>query len=113
MLKRLFCKHKYKYYNTKTSYAPFSFYGYNVFQFICPDCGKKAEIDEYEIKHEYSKLKSKYNKNIALGGSPVESSSFSHSRCGNCGICYESPVATLMIEKYLKKGIDLRELNNY
>lgn len=113
MFKRLFCKHKYKYYNTKVSYVPFSFCGYNVFQLVCPNCGKKINIDEYEIKHEYSKLKSYYNKNIALGGNHIESSSFSHSRCGDIGICYDSPIATLMIEKYLKKGIDLRELSDY
>ena len=110
MFKKLFCKHTFKYYNTKVGYPLFGMYGYNVFQFICPNCGAEAEISEWDIADEYSKLESKYNKNLALGGDSVKTSSFSHSRYMNCGITYESPVATLMIEEYLKQGVDLKQL---
>ena len=112
MFKKLLCNHTYKYYNTRVEYATFSSYGYYVSQFICPNCQKEIEISEFDIKDEYSKLKSKYNKDLVLGGDSIKISSFSHPRHMSCGIRYESPVATLMIEKYLKQGIDLRQLNN-
>ena len=80
---------------------------------FCENCGKEIEISELDIKHEYAKLKSDYNKELALGGVSVKTSSFSHSRHGDCGIIYESPVATLMIEKYLRQGIDLKQLSSY
>lgn len=89
-----------------------SSYGYYVFQFVCPNCKKEIEISEYDIRNEYDRLKEEYNRNLILGGNNVETSSFSHPRYLLCNIHYESPVATIMINKYLKKGIDLRELNN-
>lgn len=113
MFNKLFCKHMYKYYNLKLDYSFFYNGYYNVFQFICPKCGKKFEISEYDIEQEYYKLASDYNEKIALGGEPVEISSFSYPRHNNCGVLCESPVATLMIEKYLKHGIDLRQIETY
>lgn len=111
MLKKLLCNHKYKYYNKRIRYNSGSF-GYYVFQFVCLNCKKIFEISEYDIKDEYDRLKEEYNRNLILGGNSVETSSFSHPRNLLYNICYESPVATIMINKYLKKGVDLRELNS-
>ena len=110
MFKKLLCKHTYKFYNKRVEYSTFGYCGYNVFQFICPNCGKEIEISEFDIEREYAALKSDYNKKLALGGTPIKVSSFSYDRHGRCRITHESPVATLMIEKYLKQGIDLRQL---
>lgn len=111
MLKKLLCNHKYKYYNKRIRYGSGS-HGYYVFQFVCPNCKKVIEISEYDIKDEYDRLEEEYNRNLILGGNSVEESSFSHPRNLLCNMCYNSPVATIMINKYLKKGIDLRELNS-
>lgn len=111
MLKKLLCNHKYKYYNKMIRYD-FGNRGYYVFQFVCPNCKKEIEISEYDIRNEYDRLKGEYNRNLILGGNSVETSSFSHPRNLLCDICYESPAATIMINKYLKKGIDLMELSS-
>lgn len=111
MFKRLFCKHKYKYFNTKVVYPFASSWGYNAFQFVCPKCGKVVEVTETEIDDMYSKYKSKYNKNLALGEPPINSSGLTIPRHYGCGIRYESPATTLMLEEYSNRGIDLTEIN--
>lgn len=112
MFKKLFCRHTYKYYNTRIVYPSFSSYGYNSFQFVCTKCGKEVEINELDIDNDYSKYKSFYKKGIILGKEPIKSSTLSISRHNNIGICYHSPAVTLLLEDYAKLGIDLTELNN-
>ena len=112
MLKKLFCKHNYKFYNTDKKcvlYAP-----YNIFEFVCDKCGKEQRISDIEINDKWSTLKSKYKKSLVLGGEPLEESkcvipSYPMDRR------YSGPVATLLIDEYLSKGIDLREIkpNDY
>lgn len=112
MFKRLFCKHKYKYYNTRVEYPAFGVYGYNVFQFVCTDCGKITEVNQLEIDDSINKAKEFYNRSIALGGERIKSSKFSIRRHNNIGVCYDSPAATLVIESYLNnRGIDLMQLD--
>lgn len=111
MFKRLFCKHKYKYYNTRVEYPFYSSYGYNVFQFVCTKCGKETEVSQLDIDNAIQKTASIYNKSIVLGKEPIKSSRFSIHRHMNLGICYDSPAATLVLEEYLKHGIDLKELD--
>ena len=111
MFKKLFCKHEYKYYNTKAIDSLLINYGYNVFQFVCPKCGRKAKVNQLDICDKISKYESIYNKAIVLGKEPIESSKLSIPRYMNIGICYESPAVTMVLEKYLKRGIDLLEID--
>ena len=114
MFKRLFCKHQYKYYNTVKKYLPFGIYRYNVLQFVCTECGKTTEVWVSDINMEYEELESSYRKHIALGGESIETKKLSIP-CGSVsdiGTCYISPTVTLLVEKYLKRGIDLRQLND-
>lgn len=110
MFKKLFCKHTYKYFNTRVSHFNSS-WGYNVFQFVCTKCGKVVEISQLDIDNAYSKYKSIYNKNRVLGKEPIKSSKLSIRRYMNIGIQYESPAMTLVLEEYAKRGIDLMELD--
>lgn len=111
MFKRLFCKHTYKYYNTRVEYPIFGTYGYNVFQFVCPKCGKETEVSELDIDNAYSKFKSAYNKSRVLEESTINSSRLSIPRHMNIGICYCSPAATLLLNEYAERGIDLKEID--
>ena len=112
MFKRLFCKHKYKYYNTRIQYQCFGNYGYNVFQFVCTKCGKETEVSQLDIDNAIQKTKSIYNKAVALGEEPIKSSRFCIPRHMDINICYDSPAATLVLKEYSKYGIDLKELND-
>lgn len=112
MFKRLFCKHKYKYYNTRVEYPAFGIYGYNVFQFVCTDCGKETEVSQLEIDNAINKAREIYNKAVVLGEEPIKSSKLSIRRHNNIGICYDSPATTLVLEAYLKnRRIDLMQLD--
>lgn len=106
-MKKLFCKHNYKFYNTDKKYV--SYTPYNVFEFVCDKCGKEKRISDIEIMDVWSTLKSQYKKSLILGGEPIEES--------KCVIpsypmdkYYCGSVATLMIDEYLSRGIDLREI---
>lgn len=111
MFRELFCKHTYKYYNTKVVYPHFSVYGYNSFQFVCTKCGKEVEVSELDIDNAYSNYKSSYKKGIVFGKDPIKSSKLSIRRHNNIGIRYESPAVTLILEDYAKQGINLMELD--
>lgn len=111
MFKWLFCKHEYKFYNTKVDYPLFSTYGHNVFQFVCTKCGDEVNISEIEIRDTLSELQSNYNKSLALGGKSVKSSNIVVKRHSNIDVLYSSPAVTLMLEYYKNKGIDLSQIN--
>lgn len=110
MFKRLFCKHTYKYFNTRVVYPFASSWGYNSFQFVCPKCGKVVEITETEIDDMYSEYQSKYNKDLALGKPPINSSRLFVPRHFSYGRLYETPVTTLVLDEYSNRGIDLTEI---
>lgn len=111
MFKWLFCKHEYKFYNTKVEYPLFSTYGHNVFQFVCTKCGDEANISEIEIRDMLSELQSNYNKSLALGGKSVKYSNIVVERHNNINVLYSSPAVTLMLEYYKNKGIDLSQID--
>lgn len=111
MFKWLRCKHEYKFYNTKVEYPFGSIYEHNVFQFVCPRCGSEVNISETEIKDMLSELKSDYNRSLALGGKPVESSDIVIDRHNNINVVYSSPAVTLMLNYYKDKGIDLSQID--
>ena len=111
MFKWLTCKHEYKFYNTKVGYLPFSIYGHNVFQFVCPKCGTEVSVSETEIRDAVSAFESDYNRSLALGGKPVESSDIVIKRHKDCDILYSSPAVTLLLEHYRSKGIDLSQID--
>ena len=111
MFNKLFCKHQYKYYHTTEKCLPLGVYPYYVFQFVCTKCGKTTEVWENDIEAEHEKLESSYKKYIALGGEPVESQELLVPRRG-ISTLYISSAATLLIDEYLKRGIDLRQLND-
>lgn len=108
---KLFCKHNYKFYNTQAEMPLFATRAINNFQYVCTKCGSVKSVDEWEISDMYETLKERYHRMLALGGEEVAKSRLTIPRHHNCDICYDGPVATLMIEKMLKKGIDLREIH--
>ena len=112
MFKWLFCKHEYKFYNTKVEYPLFGTYGHNVFQFVCPKCGSEVNISETEIKDMLSDLQSDYRRSLALGGNPIEVSELTVPRHLNIDVLYSSPAVTIMLKYYKDKGIDLCQISN-
>lgn len=111
MFKKLLCKHSYNFYNTRIDYDFFG-YGYYSFEFICPKCKKEIAISQREIDYLWKKFKSEYKKSVALGGEQIDSSKFSIPHYQDCDHLYISPVATLILRKYLECGIDLRQISN-
>lgn len=111
MFKWLRCKHEYKFYNTKVEYPLFSAFGHNVFQFVCPKCGSEFSVSETEIRDMVSEFKSDYNRSLALGEKPIESSNIVIDRHNNINVLYSSPAVTLMLKYYKDKGIDLSQID--
>ena len=111
LFKWLFCKHTYKYYNTRVEHFLFSSYGYNVFQFVCTKCGDVVEVSQIDIDDAYSKYKAIYNKSCVLGKEPIKSSELTITRHMDCNVCYSSPATTLLLEEYAERGIDLTQIN--
>ena len=91
--------------------SPYTFCGYNSFQFVCTKCGKEIEVSELDLISEMRKAESSYNKAIALGEKPIKSSYLTIDRYNNISMGYYSPAATLVLEKYLKRGINLKEID--
>ena len=111
MFERLFCKHNYKFYNTKVEYSFSNYYRYNDFQFVCTKCGKETSVSEIEIDDMFADLKSSYKKSLVLGGDAVKTSELTIPRHRNCDILYRSPVTTVMLDEYAKRGIDLKQID--
>lgn len=111
MFKWLFCKHEYKFYNTKVEYPMFSNYGHNVFQFVCPKCGSEVNITETEIRDMLNDFTSDYNKSLALGGGLIKSSNIIVARHSDIDVLYSSPAVTILLEYYKEKGIDLSQID--
>lgn len=106
---KLFCKHDYKF-SGKQEVPDIIFKGniiYN-FTYVCTKCGKVINTNERELDSEVYRLKRKYIKN---GCKAIESSAISYPRFNDYNICWHGSVITLLIKKYLKKGIDLREID--
>ena len=110
MFKWLSCEHSYQFYNTRIDYDCMG-YGYYSFEFVCPKCKKEISVSQREIDDLWKQLKSDYNKNIVLGGKEIKSSELTIPHYRDCDHSYCSPVATLMLRRYLIKGIDLTQIS--
>ena len=113
LLSKLFksniCEHSYKFYNIGTLYDSFG-YGYYEYQFVCTKCGKEVNVTQREINDRYEEINKDYRKRLVMGGQPINSREFSIPRYQDCDICYWSPSATLLLEHYSSRGIDLRQI---
>ena len=103
------CEHSYKFYNIGTLYDSLGC-GYYEYQFVCTKCGKEVNVTQREIADRYEELNKDYRKRLAMGGQPINSNEFSIPRYQNCDRCYWSPSATLLLEHYASRGIDLKQI---
>ena len=103
------CEHTYKFYNENVLYDHLG-YGYYEFQYVCTKCGHEVSVNQRELDDAYLSIKREYNKSLVMGGSPVGNSEFTIPHYRDCDWCYCGPVATLVLERYASRGIDLTQI---
>ncbi len=108
-LKRILCSHKYKYYHhSVTRKIEFRFH------FICKKCKKEFTLTENQIFEDYKFYKIESKKLMACEENcpaPMElliPTSYYHRK----PLIANNEGASLLYHNYLKKGIDLKEIEN-
>lgn len=114
MLKKLFCmKHDYKFYNI---YRKFRFMGYGskyIYQFICIKCGKVKNIDGDDLEYDLEHIKRDMALKEFLGKADDYEVKILQIRNCYTGYLntYKGKYVDYVLRKYLKKGIDLEEID--
>lgn len=109
---KLFCKHEYKYFNTREVFVSGTIcFFVNKYDFVCKKCGKNITIDGDALSRLLEKEKGNMRKKQILNKDYVYSSKKILIPKYIGTYIYEGKFVDCVLQKYKKYGIDLLELS--
>lgn len=105
------CNHQYVYYNNSLQKHVSTIHSTTNYHFVCRNCKDVIKINQREIQDRVEIYNEDYLKNKAIGEmNEVFEDEFSLYIIGDINMLYRSPGASLTIQYYKSRGIDIKSL---